>query len=208
VTGTGTLRRLAQQAGTASAAALERCELCGAPLAAEHRHLLEVAPHDVRCVCYPCSVLFDRAAASEGRFTLIPDRRVALPDFDLSDALWQRLRVPVNMAFVVQDSVEAQPVAFYPSPGGATRAWLEPDVWHELVERNPILGTLQADVEALLVNRLRGAHDQYLTPIDDCYRLVGIIRTSWHGLAGGSAVWASVDAFFASIKARSRTCPS
>jgi hypothetical protein len=204
VTSIGTFRRLAKQAGAASAAALERCELCSARIPTQHRHVLEVAAHDVHCVCSSCSVLFDRNGASQGRYRLIPERRLALPDFDLSDAHWQRLRVPVKMAYLVRDSAEGQPVVFYPSPAGAARAVLEPAVWEDLVERNLILRTLQPDVEALLVNRLRGAHEHYLTPIDDCYRLVGIIRTTWRGLSGGSAVWAHVDDFFDTIRARSR----
>jgi Family of unknown function (DUF5947) len=205
VTSSSTLQRLAKQASQASAAALEQCELCSARIPAGHRHLLDVPARNVRCVCYPCSVLFDREAASEGRFKLIPDRHLFLPDFDLSDEQWQGLRVPVGIAFVVHDAHANQPLAFYPSPMGPTQALLDPQVWQEVIDHNPILGSLQPDVEALLVNRVRGARAHYLVPIDDCYRLVGLIRTNWRGLTGGKDVWQHVDAFFGDVQARSKT---
>ena len=57
-----------------------------------------------------------------------------------------------------------------------------------------MLGELEPDVEALLVNRARGAREHWLVPIDDCYSLVGLIRTRWRGLTGGREVWEQIDA--------------
>jgi hypothetical protein len=54
----------------------------------------------------------------------------------------------------------------------------------------------------LLVNRLRGHADYYLVPIDDCYRLVGLIRVGWRGLGGGAEVWREIDDFFAQLRQR------
>jgi Family of unknown function (DUF5947) len=203
----GTLRRLARQASASAAAAQERCDLCSAPIPPAHRHLLELAPRAARCVCYPCSVLFEPDAAGQGgaRFRLIPDRRLYLPDFRMSDPEWERLRVPVGLAFVFQDSTAGQAVAFYPSPLGPTQALLEPRVWQDVVERNPPLRSLRPDVEALLVNRSRAARDHYLVPIDECYRLVGLVRGTWRGLTGGQELWRALDQFFASLRERSRT---
>ena len=59
-----------------------------------------------------------------------------------------------------------------------------------------MLGELEPDVEALLVNRTRGAREHWLVPVDRCYELVGLIRTHWSGFGGGSEVWEQVDAFF------------
>jgi hypothetical protein len=61
---------------------------------------------------------------------------------------------------------------------------------------------MEPDVEAFLVNRLssRTGHEYYIAPIDECYRLVGIIRTHWRGLAGGAAVWQELDLFFARLR--------
>jgi hypothetical protein len=36
-------------------------------------------------------------------------------------------------------------------------------------------------------------------PIDDCYRLVALIRQEWRGLSGGTTVWPAVDRFFTEL---------
>jgi hypothetical protein len=197
-----TLRRLARQGPPTAAAAQAQCELCSQTIPDEHRHLLELPSRQVRCVCYACSVLFARAAASEGgsRFRLIPERRLYLPDFDLTDAEWDRLRIPVGMAYIL-----SQGLAFYPGPLGATQAFLDADLWQQVQDRNPVLRQMQPDVEALLVNRVRGSREHYLVPIDECYRLVGVIRAAWRGLTGGAQAWATVDSFFQALRARSKT---
>ena len=64
---------------------------------------------------------------------------------------------------------------------GATESLLELDAWEALEAANPVLATLEPDVEALLVNRARGAREHWLVPIDECYALVGLIRTRWRG---------------------------
>jgi hypothetical protein len=87
-------------------------------------------------------------------------------------------------------------MAFYPSPMGATESHLELSAWTELEAANPVLATLEPDVEALLVNRARGARRQWLVPIDDCYRLVAVIRTRWRGFTGGREVWQELERFF------------
>ena len=46
------------------------------------------------------------------------------------------------------------------------------------------------------MNRARGAREHWLVPIDDCYALVGLIRTRWRGLTGGREVWDEIAAFF------------
>ena len=67
---------------------------------------------------------------------------------------------------------------------------------------------MESDVEGLLVNRLgysRGysTAEYYLLPIDECYKLVGLIRMHWKGLSGGAEVWKELGEFFASVKNRS-----
>jgi hypothetical protein len=66
---------------------------------------------------------------------------------------------------------------------------------------------MESDVEALLVNRLgysRGysAPEYYLLPIDECYKLVGLIRAYWKGLSGGTEVWQQIAEFFKNVKDR------
>jgi uncharacterized protein DUF5947 len=194
-----TLRRFARAARQAE----ERCELCGEAISGAHRHLLEVRAREVRCVCRACSILFHREAASEGRYRLIPDRRLYLEDFHLSDAEWQALRIPVGVAFLFRSTPAEQVVALYPSPVGATEALLPDEVWQNLERANPLLAGVAPDVEALLVNRAGGERQHFLVPIDECYRLVALVRLYWRGLTGGEAVRKEMARFFAGLRQRS-----
>jgi hypothetical protein len=178
--------------------------LCGAPLPGTHRHLVDLDRQQLLCACRPCALLFDRPAAARGHLRLVPDRRVALEDFDLDAAAWERLRIPVDMAFFFRSSRAARVLAFYPGPMGATESLLELSSWDELERANPVLETMRPDVEALLVDRARGSDRQWLVPIDDCYRLVALIRTRWRGFSGGKEVWAEIDAFFDELERRAR----
>jgi hypothetical protein len=177
---------------------------CSEPIPPEHRHLLEVSTREMMCVCRPCSILFDREAASEGRYRLIPDRRLFLEDFEMSDPQWESLRVPVDMAFFFYSTPAERVVAFYPSPMGPTESLLKLSAWEELERSNPVLGGMERDVEALLVNRVRGAREHFLVPLDECYSLVGLIRTNWRGLSGGREVWEKIARFFEELRERSK----
>jgi len=177
--------------------------VCGEPISPEHRHLLNLETRELMCACRACSLLFDRGAAGGGHFKLVPDRRLRLVDFDLRDATWERLRIPVDMAFFFNASAEGRVMAFYPSPMGPTESQLGLDAWDDIERSNPVLRTLEPDVEALLVNRSRGSRQHWLVPIDECYSLVGVIRTRWRGFSGGNEVWQAIDAFFSDLDLRS-----
>jgi hypothetical protein len=90
---------------------------------------------------------------------------------------------------------------------GPTESLLELDAWEELESVNPVLGTMEADVEALLVNRARGERSVWLLPIDDCYTLVATIRTRWKGLTGGREVWEAIATFFDELGRKATTVP-
>lgn len=201
------LARLARSAAAPVAAAEPeaQCELCNAPIPAEHRHLLELSSRELVCSCRPCSLLFDRAGSGAGRYKLVPERRLRLDDFVLSDPDWEALRIPVDMAFFVRSSAEGRVVALYPGPMGPAESLLELRSWQEIERSNPVLAGMEADVEALLVNRARGARGQWLVPLDEPYDLVGLIRTRWRGLSGGREVWEEIDRFFERLDRRARS---
>ena len=181
----------------------EPCDLCGRPVEAEHRHLLDLRDREVKCACRACALLFDRPGASTGKHKLIGDRRVRLDGFELDDALWAQLALPVDLAFFFRDSAAGGRVgAYYPSPMGPTESRLPLDAWAQLEAANPVLVSLEPDVEALLVNRARGARQHFLVPIDDCYALVGLIRTRWRGFTGGREVWEGIAGFFGDLDRR------
>ncbi len=111
------------------------------------------------------------------------------------------------MAFFFRSSAEDRTVTLYPSPAGAVESLLPLDAWTEIVQANAVLGQLRPDIEALLVNRVGHAHElaraeYYIAPIDDCYRLVGLIRANWKGLSGGSEVWSEIGRFFSDLRVR------
>jgi hypothetical protein len=115
--------------------------------------------------------------------------------------------VPISMAFFFRSTPDARVVAFYPSPAGAIESLLPLETWNDIEAANPIVTEMEADVEALLVNRVghaRGftAPEYYLLPIDECYKLVGLIRANWRGLSGGTEVWQEIARFFDEVKNR------
>ncbi len=173
---------------------VKHCELCAAPLTPLHQHLLELEKRRVDCACDACAVLFGGNSAQ--RYRRIPRDVRALRDFAMDDQEWESLLTPINMAFFFYSSLVGRVVANYPSPGGAMESSLDLEYWASIVERNPVLNKLEPDVEALLVNRIANPAQYYRAPIDQCFRLVGIIRTHWRGLSGGSDVWKQIDGFF------------
>jgi hypothetical protein len=180
---------------------VERCDMCSLELAPAHAHLVEPATRKIVCACQACAILFSGSA--ETRYRRVPDTVRSLADFQMTDSQWDALMIPINMAFFFKSSVSDRIGVLYPSPAGATESLLDLESWEEIVERNPRLREMQRDTEALLVNRVGQAADYFIVPIDECYRLVGLIRMKWKGLAGGSEVWVSINNFFASLRERS-----
>ncbi len=189
------LRRL----GRSRAPAAERCELCSAALGAQHPHLLDTNTRGILCSCDACAILFPLQGQSYRR---IPRSIRFLSGFSLSDAQWQGLNIPIDLAFFCLTGAPPRAVAYYPSVAGAVESLLNLESWDEIVSTNPVLAKMEAEVEALLINRTTTPHEYYLLPIDECYRLVGLIRAQWRGLSGGKEMWQTIAAFFVSLKER------
>jgi hypothetical protein len=203
------LRRLAQRGATPEQPSedvpeYEHCELCDAPIGPRHRHMLDLRSRDLQCACQACTLLFDRSAAGGGHFKLVPDRVLRLDGFELTDHAWESLRIPVDIAFFFRAGAEERVMAFYPSPMGPTECQLGLDAWAEIEAANPVLKIMADDVEGLLVDRAGDARRQWIVPIEECYGLVGLIRSRWKGLSGGKEVWAEIDAFFAALDHRAK----
>jgi hypothetical protein len=181
----------------------ERCELCAAEIPEDHQHLLEPERRKVLCACGACAMLF--SVRGDTTYKRIPRRVRSLPEFQMTDAQWDSLMIPINMAFIFESTPENRMVALYPGPGGPIESMLTLDNWNEIVQLNPALSDMEPDVEALLVNRIaqsRGGNssDYFVAPIDECYKLVGLIRGSWRGFSGGTEVWREIEQFFAGLK--------
>lgn len=161
-----------------------------------------MATHKIVCSCDPCALRFELAI--DGRFKLIPRDARALPDFRLSDTQWEELALPIDLAFMTYSTPAKRMMALYPSPAGATESLLALGAWDSIVAENPVLAQLERDVEALLVNRVRGHRLYYSAPIDVCFELVGLMRARWRGFTGGEEVWREIDRFFEKLAARAR----
>jgi hypothetical protein len=122
-----------------------------------------------------------------------------LSQFHLTDAEWDSLALPINLAFFFYSTTQEKMKAMYPSPAGATESLLPLPAWETLVINNITLAQMSPDVEALLVNRVGTKRDYYLVPIDVCFELVGLIRVYWRGLSGGDLVWDEIEKFFARL---------
>ena len=188
--------------------AVERCELCSAELYGDHPHLVELASHQLVCACDACAMLFDGQERS--KYKRVSRRIQFLPDFAMTDAQWESLIIPINLAFFFRSSIEDRIIALYPSPAGAVESLLPLDTWAAMAAKNAFLVRMQSDIEALLVNRIRrpetaGTAQYYIAPLDDCYRLVGLIRANWKGLSGGAEVWDEIDRFFSDLRSHAET---
>ncbi|MBS2961490.1 hypothetical protein KGA66_00430 [Actinocrinis puniceicyclus] len=214
------------------AAPVERCELCAERLDDRHGHIADLEQRAIRCTCRACYLLFTREEAGGGRYRAIPDRVLHDPAHPLSRAGWERLQIPVAVAFFLTATAspseaetvtvtEAETVtetvtraegggarttvsAFYPGPAGATECLLDLDAWNRLREEHPLLAEAVPDVEAIVVRCDAGNRDCYLVPIDVCYELVGRLRLQWRGFDGGEQARAGIDEFFDTLRRRAR----
>jgi hypothetical protein len=196
---TAALQRACGRAASRRNQSVQRCGLCAATVAPVHRHVLDVLDGGVMCACPACVLLFDQGAAGGGHYLLIPRDRTRLAEVEV-DAL----NVPVGLAFFVRQA-DGVVLAHYPSPLGTTQSPVDARAWRVVERTSPALAALQPRVEAYLVRTSdrpgRGEH--WVVPVDDCYRLVAVIRQHWTGMAGGSAVWKEIARFFADLDGES-----
>lgn len=181
----GPLAAVRAFAAGASAISAERCELCGAAVAARHDHLVDGAGPRLLCACDACAVVAEPGRRVRRRVERLG---VASP----SAATWRALNVPVDLAFFFTTGDDATLGARYPGPAGAVEAALPGDALARLAAEIPAAATLARDVEALVVDRRRDA--VYRATIDVAFELVASLR-------GARDVGAARDAFFADLDA-------
>ncbi|MGH7823592.1 MAG: DUF5947 family protein [Candidatus Binatia bacterium] len=191
---------LRQVMNMAAGARIDLCEFCGAQLSDNHLHVMVLSNRQLACACSACAVLLSGQGTT--KYRRVPQRALHLRDFRLTDTQWESLMIPINLAFFFYSTTAGKIVALYPSPAGATECALELAAWNEIERENFVLKKMQPDVEGLLVDRIGNAPEYYLVSIDECYKLVGLVRTHWRGFSGGAAVWRQIDEFFGALKKR------
>lgn len=179
-------------------AATATCELCPIGIGEDHRHLLNLDERRIVCVCETCWSM--RSGDPEFR---PPGARVLwLEDFVMADETWAAFQIPIGLAFMLRSSVTGAVVAMYPSPAGATESELDLSAWDALRAANPVLDGLEPDAEALIVNRTADPPQYAIVPVDQCYRMVGLIKSRWEGITGGRGVDDAIAEFFDGVRAR------
>jgi hypothetical protein len=181
-----------------------RCELCATAIAEEHRHISDRESRSLLCACRPCALLFTRDGAAGGRYRAVPERYLAVTDFELSKPQWEALQIPVTVAFFFRSSALEDMAGFYPSPAGATECLLPLDAWEQVEAANPVVGAVEPDVEAVLMQWASDALECFVVPIDSCYELVGELRRLWRGFDGGSEARRALTDYFARLRTRAR----
>ena len=203
------LRRMAAWAGTrtepsaprsapAATAGTAGCELCPIGIGEDHRHLLHLVERRIICVCETCWSM----RSGDPEFRPPGSRTLWLEDFVMADEIWSAFQIPIGLAFLMRSSVAGAVVALYPSPVGATESELELTAWDALCAANPILDQLEPDAEALIVNRTTDPHQYAIVPVDQCYSMVGLVKSRWEGITGGRGVEEAVGEFFERVRAR------
>lgn len=201
MSGLSALRRLTTDVAQPPRAQ-EGCDFCGEAIADQHGHVADLVDHRLLCVCRPCYLLFAPRGAGGGRYRGVGEEVRRIADPVLPAEAWGALDIPVDLAFFFRQ--EGRLLAFYPGPGGATESELDLSAWGALAAANPVLDSLQPDIEAALLRRQDQSWQAYLVPVDLCYELVGAVRRHWVGLGGGTEVWAVIDAWFAALDDRAR----
>jgi len=174
----------------------ELCDLCGTTVPQDHRHLLNLHERRIECVCESCWAL--RSGDAEYRPT--GARTLWLAGLDVPEEVWASFQIPIGLAFFMESSVTGCVVALYPSPAGATESELHFSSWSRMVQLNPVLASLEPDIEGLVVNRLSDPPAYAIAPIDRCYALTGTIKANWQGISGGADVRDAVSGFFAELR--------
>ena len=165
----------------------ERCELCAAPIGETHPHVVELAARSIRCACHPCSVLFRSPEAGGGRYRTVPDRVLVDEGLRIPAETWEAFSIPVRLAFLFKNRDIGKWDGVYPSPAGPTEVVLDGEPAR--LGPSPLFEAVEDDVEALLFYGRRGAENLecILAPIDRCYELVGLVRSTYRGFDGGDA---------------------
>jgi hypothetical protein len=185
----------------------ERCEMCAEPIPSEHSHVVDVHDRNLVCTCRACYLLFTNRGAGAGRYRIVPERYRTVIDFELTPSQWSSLQIPVAVAFFFDNSALGATAAFFPSPAGATECLLPLDTWREVEAANPILDSLEPDVEAALIRTEGDAStgvECFLVPIDSCYELVGQLRSLWRGFDGGREVHEAMAGYFDRLRGRGK----
>ncbi len=169
----------------------EHCDLCQEQVPDEHRHLYDTDGGEVLCACRACSLLFAGEEAAQGatgwcRGAASASRRSTRPAWACPSA-WRSSCPPPT----------ARSAAHYPSPR-ATRCGGGPGGLGRSRGGLPACASCAPTWRRCSSTR-HGGRAALDRPVDDCHRVVAIVRREWR-MSGGDRVWPAVEQFFAGLE--------
>jgi len=191
------LHRLIGMLGMTRLTAVQ-CEMCAAPLVEKQRHLLDLAHHTLLSICPACARSFGPRGANASLYRLIPTRHLALLDFQAADDSWAG---PVKVICLLRANETGSVLAVYLDPSGVRESIFDLDRWKTLRAANPLLESLEPDVETLLLQRMGPRPLAYIVPIDTCARLIHLLEDRRGKQEGECEIWQAVGSFFADLQA-------
>ena len=121
-----------------------------------------------------------------------PPRVRFFRSFRMTDAQWDALMIPIGIAFFSRSSRSNRVWLSIRARRGRWNRCLSLETWDEIEQRKSDIAHDGSDVEGLLVYRVGTAREYYIIPIDECFKLIGIIRLKWKGFSGGMEVWQEI----------------
>jgi hypothetical protein len=175
-----------------SGSALEQCELCAAPLAEAHDHLLELSARRLACACTACAVLFadELEAPLAQRYVRLKRQAAQLPLGAITDPDLIGLGIPVRLVILCPSGLHDALYMLYPSASGPIEASAPHELWRELVGRRAELAAVRDDRDALIVDLRTAAPAIVHASLDVAHELLGSLR----GPAGMASFEASLRA--------------
>lgn len=186
----------------------EKCDFCASELKTNHKHSIEPSTRAIVCVCDVCALGGPniRGKFNGARYKSISEQSFLIADLNLPDEVWNQLSIPFGMAFFFFNSSSNKIEVFFPSPAGAIESELSDSSSLLFENLNPELRMLSEednkDVLALLINKTKESPQYYLTPIHECYKLIGLMRKNQRG--GIYAMQNDIDIFFKELSSKSK----
>ena len=175
--GSHALKRFTQREAPRSAALIELCELCAAPLRDNHDHLLDARARKAVCSCPACALLFSDVAETSQRYVRLQAHVAALPEAALAEHDLEALGVPVQLAVLCPSALHDALFMLYPSAAGAVEGRASFAAWSALVAQYIALEAVQVDRDAVIVDLRSGARPLLHVSLDIAYELLGLLQT-------------------------------
>ena len=170
------------------------CELCPIGIGEDHRHLLHLVERRIVCVCETCW----STRSGDPEFRPPGSRTLVLDDFDMTDEVWQSFGIPIGLTFLCarvsaagsSPSTRARRVR--PSPSSTSAPGTR-------CARPTRSSTASSPTPRPSWSTARARRVYAIVPVDQAYKLVGLVKERWEGISGGRGVQEAVAEYFEAL---------